>query len=586
MKEGKQADLINTNLRTVDLRKAKLQYADLRDANLYEANFRRADLEGADLENVNLQKANLRRVNLRKSNLVRANLSNSSLNLANLQGANLYEANIKNANFYSSNLENAALGRAEGKDKIKTQYANLTGVTGLLGNEFAQADVTGTKLPDEIKEFKTLEIVKETSQNARKIFFAMLLGCVYSWLTIATTTDVKLLTNTASSPLPIIGTEIPIAWFYLAAPLVLICLYFYFHLYLDNLWEGLASLPAIFPDGKRLDQRAYPWLLNTLVRKHFKKLKKRSLIARMKEWITIFLAWWVVPITLIAFWLRYIPRHDWWGTYLHIGVIVISVTFSIIFYRLSALTLQGKEKLAVNLNRFWSEKGFYLFILRIFLFSTFISLVGFLFLLISVSTINGFRTDKNYKPVLNNFLFDFHQSSKYFVPWAFGRIGYDVFADFREKNVSEKPDNYALIAKEERIKFVKRAKLKEANLKNADMFDAFLVKADLRGALLNGANLFNVNLQEAALWGANLKQAQLASANLQQAKLAGTNLQQANLGGANLKEASLNNADLTGAKNLTIEQLSKVKTLYQTKLDPYLMEQVKRCCPQLLEKLW
>ena len=85
----------------------------------------------------------------------------------------------------------------------------------------------------------------------------MLLGCVYSWLTIATTTDVKLLTNTASSPLPIIGTEIPIAWFYIAAPLVLIALYLYFHFYLQGLWESLASLPAIFPDGKRLDERAY-----------------------------------------------------------------------------------------------------------------------------------------------------------------------------------------------------------------------------------------------------------------------------------------------------------------------------------------
>jgi site-specific recombinase XerD len=63
------------------------------------------------------------------------------------------------------------------------------------------------------------------------------------------------------------------------------CLYFYFHLYLDNLWEELAGLPAYFPDGKRIDQRAYPWLLVTLVRKHFKRLKERPLIAKIKEWI-------------------------------------------------------------------------------------------------------------------------------------------------------------------------------------------------------------------------------------------------------------------------------------------------------------
>ena len=135
----------------------------------------------------------------------------------------------------------------------------------------------------------------------------MLLACVYSWLTIATTTDARLLTNSASSPLPIIGTEIPIAYFYWAAPFILVALYVYLHFYLQRLWDGLAGLPAIFPDGKRVDQRAYPWLLNSLVRQHFDLLKDRSLIAKSEELITIFLAWWVVPLTLIGFWLKIPP---------------------------------------------------------------------------------------------------------------------------------------------------------------------------------------------------------------------------------------------------------------------------------------
>ncbi len=97
----------------------------------------------------------------------------------------------------------------------------------------------------------------------------MLLGCAYAWLTIATTTDARLLTNSASSPLPIIGTDIPIAWFYWAAPVLLLGLYSYFHLYLQRLWEGLSELPAVFPDGKALHKNAYPWLLNGLVRAHF-----------------------------------------------------------------------------------------------------------------------------------------------------------------------------------------------------------------------------------------------------------------------------------------------------------------------------
>ena len=77
----------------------------------------------------------------------------------------------------------------------------------------------------------------------------MLLGCVYAWLTIATTTDARLLTNSASSPLPIIQTEIPIALFYLAAPLLLVSFYVYLHLYLQSMWRGLATLPARFPSA-------------------------------------------------------------------------------------------------------------------------------------------------------------------------------------------------------------------------------------------------------------------------------------------------------------------------------------------------
>jgi len=72
------------------------------------------------------------------------------------------------------------LETVKGLATANLQYTNFEGSTGLLGNAFSQADVTGAKLSDEIKEFKSLEIFKETSQNARKIFFAMLLGCCKS----------------------------------------------------------------------------------------------------------------------------------------------------------------------------------------------------------------------------------------------------------------------------------------------------------------------------------------------------------------------------------------------------------------------
>ena len=83
---------------------------------------------------------------------------------------------------------------------------------------------------------------------------------------IGTTTDVALILNTASSPLPIINTPIPIAGFYVVGATLLAAVYCYLHFYLLRLWRTLATLPAVFPDGTALDDRTDPWLLTGLVR--------------------------------------------------------------------------------------------------------------------------------------------------------------------------------------------------------------------------------------------------------------------------------------------------------------------------------
>ena len=594
-KEGKKANFYNADLKNKTLSgsemkwanfyKARLQKANVIKSNLLQANFIEADMQKAELWDSNLKKADLRRANLQKTNLNHTNLKRSDLRRANLQDAHLIRAKLQHANLSKADLQNATLDGVKGLNEAENlRYVNFQGATGLLGNEFAQTDVTGTKLPDDLKEFKALETIKETSQNARKIFFAMLLGCVYSWLTIATTTDVRLLTNTASSPLPIIGTEIPIAWFYTTAPLVLIALYLYFHFYLQGLWESLASLPAIFPDGKRLDERAYPWLLNRLVRRHFKRLKdERPLMAKLQEVVVIFLGWWVVPITMVGFWARYLVRHDFWGTFIHLVLLIFLISSSFIFYRLCKIILEGKDIKKFKLNSFWYDKK-----------SDLVIVLSFILILLS------------------------HFA---FTNWS---------ADFREKDISTKPgDYYKIESAKKQIESVKGANLNGRNLNQADMYQAFLVKADLRKASLKGANLISANLQQANLEeanlsyanfeGANLMHANLKEANLMHANLKGAKLMYANLAGADLTQASLEKANLEsadlkranlmkanlkGAKFLAVEleganfqeteivksrflgygKLKFVKTLYKAKLGSDDLEEIKKCCPHLLEK--
>ena len=323
------------------------------------------DLRGADFRNAILNRAKFKKTDLTETNFQGAELRRADFAAASLRGANLREADLQNAT-----LENAEF---------------------LLTSQLAGADVAGAKLPEAIAGFEGLKTVAEATSSARKLFIAMLSGCLYSWLTIGTTKDAALLTNSASSPLPIIGTALPIVGFYLVAPVVLLALYFYFHLNMQRLWEVLADLPAVFPDGRSLDKRAGPWLLNGLVSAHFVRLRGgRPSLSRVQQWLSILLAWWVVPITLFIFWGRFLMRHDWLGTGLHIGLVAVATGFGWMSYRLACNTLRGVSRKPFLWAQIWKDVRSYKRAAGI----VGTCVVGFIFYCISLGGIEGVESYK------------------------------------------------------------------------------------------------------------------------------------------------------------------------------------------------
>jgi len=303
-------------------------------------------------------------------------------------------------------------------------------------------------------------------------------------LTIAMTTHAQLLTNSATA-LPIIGTEIPIAYFYSTAPIILVALYVYLHFYLQRLWQGLARLPARFPDSQRLDERAYPWLFNGLVRRHFWLLRERSPIAKSEELITIFLAWWVVPITLYGLWIAYLPRHEWWATGLHIVLLVVCIAAGFIFYVSAARTLRGDESLPSSWKTGRQDRG---------------SLVNRGSLVIGLAVV---------LLLLGNLLWisfrEMHGDSRY-------------GADLVEADVSTRPTDFWQLSPQERNNSIKGANLRGRSLRHARAVRAFLAHADLREADLSWADLEGADLQGANLSDAHLQGANLTRTNLQNAK--------------------------------------------------------------------
>ena len=81
----------------------------------------------------------------------------------------------------------------------------------------------------------------------------------------------------------------------------------------------------------------------------------------------------------------------------------------------------------------------------------------------------------------------------------------------------------------------KRANLRGANLRDADLIGVNLSYADLRDADLIGINLRGANLSYADLRDADLIGINLSYANLSGANLSGANLSYANLIGANIR---------------------------------------------------
>lgn len=453
-----------------------------------------------------------------------ANLSRMDLSEANLSDTDLSKANLKRADLWGADL----------------QDTDLTEVIGLSAEQLAGTNLSGAKLPEALLKFEGLAVVEETSKNIQQFFISMLAGCVYSILTIATTTHTRLLTNSASSPLPIIGTVIPIVGFYLAVPCLLLGVQIYLQLYLQRMWERLADLPAIFPNEKPLDERAYAGPLTSFVRSHFILLNKDlPPLSYLQSWTFIIVTWGVVPFTLLLFWLNYLPRRDWVGTALHIALLAVSIGFGVLSYRFAAVTLHGEE-----LQSRYSMAGLVT-----------AGSIGLLFLFLSLGAIDGVllgHPSQLWSQAANH-------NTTATEPWGvrmFALFGC-CSANLEEEYVSTKPSSWAVEKETEKdmaqqIELVQGARLRGNDLRWAKARRSFLAKADLRQANLEGADLFIAQIQGANLSGANLRGANLSSAYLQRSDLSGADLR-----GANLQEALLHHrANLSGA-NLQGADLSK-----------------------------
>ncbi len=481
----------------------------------------RADFSGKNLEGAELVDARLKDALLHKTILKRADLTLADLRAATLVQANLAEANLLGTQFQEANL----------------QAADMHGATGLVSPQLAGTNLFGAVLPETISPFEGLKLVRETAGKAGWLMCLTLLLDGLVWLRIFTTPDSQLVRNSSALPFSALQTTLPFIPFYLFGPVMILCLYLYFHLYMQRLWDGIAQLPAIFPDGRRLDAWL-PWFARWSARRHFKWLRNsQSPLAFLEAAIAILLLYWVAPATVLLFWGRYMTLEDLRGTTLHILLVVGAVAAAMNFPRLAGRAFGPDSTRLSNAEKSSSRR-------IALIFRGIPPGIGLLLFLLSMGTFLGVPHD--YRAAAGSPTLGIRA-------WAadiLWTVGYNPFAQLTEADVSTKPPGWT--GREEEISSVKGANLNGLSLRYIQAYGAFLVKArlwrtDLRSAYLSEADLREANLRQVDLQFAVLDHARLTRATLPEADLRNANLDRADLRDANLSFAVLSEATLLDA---------------------------------------
>ena len=64
----------------------------------------------------------------------------------------------------------------------------------------------------------------------------------------------------------------------------------------------------------------------------------------MQIWVSVFLTWWVVPLTLLLFWNRYLDRQEFVGTVFHSVACGVALSSGIFLHRVAGKILSGAQR--------------------------------------------------------------------------------------------------------------------------------------------------------------------------------------------------------------------------------------------------
>jgi uncharacterized protein YjbI with pentapeptide repeats len=524
----------------------------------------------AELSGANLVDADLTGANLQGAQMQKANLKGADLSMANLRNANLVEADLRETNLLGTEFSGANM-----------MGANLFGAQGLWMGRMGGTNLFDAALPESAAALTGSRTIAQFTQSARWFYLALMGICACAVAMVFMTTDMRLLLDLSAWRTTRIPNLLPLQGFYLGAPLLLAVLYLRLQFLLLRLWGSMGALPAVFPDGQT-PERDGRWYLMGPIRPYLRWARDpRSPLGMVECYVAMGLAYWAVPVTLFAFWVRYLVLQDYRGTLLHVFLFTVGSTAACALPRLVKRVLRPGD---------WTEESTQHFLQDVLKALRVPVVVGAVMFLFSLGVIRGLPAESRVRPEVAK------GDPRRWAAAIFQVFGYRPYADVTDENLSSSRaragnsegnapgEGNGPRLNEIDLRYARgyhaafanarlwRANLEGTSLAEANFRGANLREANLRAAAMDrvqapNANLVSVDARDALFAGGNFQGSDLSFANLQGSTLTTANLQRATLYAVNLRSANLLRADLshTDLRDAKMEQANlSLTTLEQT----------------------
>ena len=219
-----------------------------------------------------------------------------------------------------------------------------------------------------------LETIKELHKRAYTMYVILFFGCLYSLLIIFTTMDLDFFTKGSTIfPLPFLKTTIPIYLFYIFGPIALLLIFIYFQLRLVAYWESIRELRSDFEvELSEIFSSVTPSSFSFLAERLWRYPGTRHKAKRLEHlglYFSMFMIWWLVPLTCFGIWAHYLVKQGLLGTMIQFTTFSLATLFSIRFYYAyrKIFTYQDHDFFSyINYNMLFSLVLFFMGVFSVF----------------------------------------------------------------------------------------------------------------------------------------------------------------------------------------------------------------------------